>query len=150
MTYEIGYGKPPENTRFQKGNKYHLKRRSKRKPRDVATIINDTSKAPVEYREGGRARTATWSELSFRALVRRAANGNLRSMEMVIDEFAHAQRVGDPGNQIIEVRDWLPDYPGQTGEQKTREFTEQGEAKAAEWWKPADPDPTEEGGLGLT
>jgi hypothetical protein len=150
MTYEIGYGKPPENTRFQKGNKYHLKRRSKRKPRDVAAIINDTSKTPVEYREGGRTQKATWSELSFRALVRRAANGNLRSMEMVIDEFAHAQRVGDPGNQIIEVRDWLPDYPGQTGEQKTREFTEQGEAKAAEWWKPADPDPTEEGGLGLT
>jgi hypothetical protein len=26
MTYEIGYGKPPENTRFQKGNKYYLKR----------------------------------------------------------------------------------------------------------------------------
>ena len=91
MTYEIGYGKPPENTRFQKGNKYYLKR-SKRKPRDVAAIINDTSKLPVEYREGGRTRKATWSELSFRALVRRAANGNLRSMEMVIDEFAHAQR----------------------------------------------------------
>ena len=41
MTYEIGYGKPPENTRFQKGNKYYLKRR-KRKPRDVAAIINET------------------------------------------------------------------------------------------------------------
>jgi hypothetical protein len=145
MTYEIGYGKPPKNTRFQKGNKDHLKRRSRRKPRDVAAIINDTSKTPVEYREGGRTRKATWPELSFRALVRRAANGNLRSMEMVIDEFAHAQRVGDPGNQIIEVRDWLPDYPGQTGEQKTREFAEQGEAKSTEWWKPAGADPTEEG-----
>jgi hypothetical protein len=66
-------------------------------------------------------------------------------MEMVIDEFAHAQRVGDPGNQIIEIRGWLPDYPGQTGEQKTREFAEQGEAKATEWWKPAGADPTEEG-----
>jgi hypothetical protein len=86
---------------------------------------SSTSNTPVEYREGGRTRKATWSELSFRALVRRAANGNLRSMEMVIDEFAHAQRVGDPANQIIEVRDWLPDYPGQTGEQKTREFAEQ-------------------------
>ena len=64
---------------------------------------------------------------------------------MVIDEFAHAQRVGDPGNQIIEVRDWLPDYPGQTGEQKTREFAEQGAAKATEWWKPAGADPAEEG-----
>jgi hypothetical protein len=38
MTYEIGYGKPPENTRFQKGNKYYLKRRP-------FAIINDTSKA---------------------------------------------------------------------------------------------------------
>jgi hypothetical protein len=120
--------KPPKNTRFQKGNKYYLKR-SRHKPRDVAAIINETSKLPVEYREGGRTRKATWSELSFRALVRRAATGNLRSMEMVIDEFAHAQRVGDPGNQIIEVRDWLPDYPGQTGEQKTREFAEQGAAQ---------------------
>ena len=145
MTYEIGYRKPPKNTRFQKGNKYYLKRKNKRKPRDVAAIINNTSKAPVEYREGGRTRKATWSELSFRALVRRAVNGNLKSMEMVIDEFTHAQRVGDPGNQITEVRGWLPDYPGQTGEQKTREFAEQGETKTAEWWKPTDPDPTEEG-----
>jgi len=145
VTYEIGYGKPPENTRFQKGNKYHLKRRSRRKPRDVAAIINDTSKTPVEYREGGRTRKATWSELSFRALVRRAVSGNLKSMEMVIDEFAHAQRVGDPGNQIIEVRDWLPDYPGQTGEQKTREFAEQGEAKATEWWTSAGADATKDG-----
>jgi hypothetical protein len=77
MTYKIGYGKPPENTRFQKGNKYYLKRR-RRKPRDVAAIINETTKMPVEYHEGGRTRKATWSELSFRALVRRAANGNLR------------------------------------------------------------------------
>src|SRR5271170_5228282 len=83
MTYEIGYGKPPKNTRFKQGNKEHLKRRSRRKPRDVAAIISDTSKLPVEYREGGRTRKATWSELSFRALVRRAASGNLRSMELI-------------------------------------------------------------------
>jgi hypothetical protein len=145
VTYEIGYGKPPENTRFKHGNKQYLKRRSRREPRDVAAIISDTSKMPVEYREGGRTRKATWSELSFRALVRRAVSGNLRSMEMVIDEFAHAQRVGDPGTQIVEVRDWLPDYPGQTGEQKTREFAEQGEAKAIEWWNPAGAEPTKDG-----
>ena len=144
VTYEIGYRKPPEDTRFQKGNKFYLKRR-RRKPRDVAAIINETAKMPVEYQEGGRTRKATWSELSFRALVRRAASGNLRSMEMVIDEFARAQRVGDPGNQITEVRGWLPEYPGQTGEQKTREFAERSAAEATEWWKPAGADPAEEG-----
>lgn len=145
MTYEIGYGKPPKNTRFQKGNKDHLKRRTKRKPDDVAAIINDTSNIVLKYRERGRNKKATYQELSFRALLRRAVSGDLKSIEMVIKHFAHAQRIGDPGNQTVEVRDWLPDYPGQTGEQKTREFAEQGEAKAAEWWKPAHPDSTEEG-----
>jgi hypothetical protein len=145
VTYEIGYGKPPKNTRFQKGNKDHLKRRARRKPDDVAAIINDTSNIVLKYRERGRSKRATYQELSFRALLRRAVSGDLKSIEMVIKHFAHAHRVGDPGNQIIEVRDWLPDYPDQTGEQKTREFAEQDEAKAAEWWKPADPDPTEDG-----
>jgi hypothetical protein len=145
MTYEIGYGKPPQNTQFQKGNNANPKGRPKRKPQDIAVIINDTSNTTIEYRERGRTRKATWRELSFRRQVRRALTGNLGSIETVIKELALAQRVGDPGNQIVEVQDWLPDYPGQTGEQKTREFAAQGEAKAPEWWKPSDADPTDDG-----
>jgi hypothetical protein len=143
MTYEIGYRKPPTESRFKKGNKEHLKRQS-RKPKDVAAIINETSKLPVEYREGGRTRKATWQELSFRAQIRRAVGGNLRSIELVLKELVHAQRVGDAGNQVTEVWEWLPDYEGQTGEQKTREFAEQGEAKAPEWWtRPVDDPPAD-------
>jgi hypothetical protein len=67
----------------------------------------------------------------------------------VLKDLIHAQRVGDAENQIIEVRDWLPDYPGQAGEQETREFAEQGEAKATEWWKPARADPDRRRRLGL-
>ncbi len=145
MTYEIGYGKPPKSTRFPKGNNANPKGRPKRKPLDIAAIINDTSNTTIEYRERGRTKKATWLELSFRAQIRRAVGGNLRSMEMVIKELAHAQRVGDPGNPTVEVRGWLPDYPGQTGEQKTREFAEQGEAKAPEWWKASDADLMAEG-----
>jgi len=29
----------------------------------------------------------------------------------------------------------LPDYPGQTGEQKTREFAERANAEVPAWWK---------------
>ena len=78
MTYEIGYGKPPEKTRFQKGNKYYLKR-SRRKPKDVAAIINETAKMPVEYREGGRTRKATWSEIVFSRA--RKASGQRQSQK---------------------------------------------------------------------
>src|ERR1700682_4952884 len=134
-----------EKTRFQKGNNANPKGRTNGKPKDIAVIINDASNTTIEYRERGRTKKATWQELSFRAQVRRAIGGNLRSMETVIKELAHAQRVGDPGNRTVEVRDWLPDYPGQTGEQKTREFAEQGEAQAPEWWKPSGTDPTAEG-----
>jgi hypothetical protein len=144
MTYEVGYGKPPKNTRFPKGNNANPKGRPKRKPQDVAVIINDTSNTAIEYRERGRTKKATWQELAFRGLVRRALTGNLSSIEKVIKELSHAQRVRDPGNQIVEVREWLPDYPGQTGEQKTREFAEQGDAKAPEWWKPPSEDPAAE------
>jgi hypothetical protein len=143
--YDIGYGKPPQNTRFPKGNNANPTGRPKRKLEDLAAIINSVSSATTQYRERGRTKRATRRELSFRRTLRRALGGNLRSIETVLKDLIHAQRVGDPGNQIVEVRDWLPDYPGQTGEEKTREFAEQGEAKAAEWWKPADPDSTEEG-----
>jgi Family of unknown function (DUF5681) len=144
MTYEIGYGMPPKHTRFQKGNNANPMGRKKRKPQEIAAIINDASNETIEYRERGRTKKATWRELSFRAQIRRALGGNLRSIEMVIKELALVLRVGD-SNPTVEVQGWLPDYPGQTGEQKTREFAEQGEAKAPEWWKRSGADPAAEG-----
>jgi Family of unknown function (DUF5681) len=143
--YDIGYGKPPLKSRFPKGNNANPAGRPKRKLEDLAAIVINVSSATTQYRERGRIKKATRRELSFRRTLKRALGGNLRSIEQVLKELIHAQRVRDPGNQIIEVRGWLPDYPGQTGEQKTREFAEQGEAQATEWWKPSKPDPTEEG-----
>jgi hypothetical protein len=35
---------------------------------------------------------------------------------------AHAQKHGDAGIQRIVFKNWLPDHPGQTGDQKTTEF----------------------------
>jgi hypothetical protein len=144
MTYEIGYGKPPQNTRFPKGNNANPKGRPKRKLEDLAAIINRVPSEAAQYKERGQTKTASRRELTFRKTLKRALAGNLGSIDTVLKQLILAQRVGDPGHQIIEVLDWLPDYPGQTGEQKTREFAEQREAKTTEWWKPADPDPTDE------
>jgi hypothetical protein len=142
--YEIGYGKPPVETRFKENNNANPKGRPKRKLEDIADIINQVASATTRYRERGRTKRATRRELSFRRTLRRALSGDLKSIEMVLRDLIHAQRVGDPGVQTVEVREWLPDYEGQTGEQKTREFAEQGEAGATEWWKsPEDVDPTD-------
>src|SRR5260221_608975 len=95
---EVGYGRTPKHTRFPKGNNANPKGRPKRKLEDLAAIINNVSSATTQYRERGRTKRASRRELSFRRTLRRALGGNLRSIEMVLKELIHAQRVGDPGN----------------------------------------------------
>jgi hypothetical protein len=142
--HEVGYGKPPEKSRFKKGVSGNPKGRPKRKPVAAAEVVNKVLNASAEYRERGQVKRATRRELTLRNYVKLALKGDAKAAETLLRLRAHAQRFGDAGNDRVEVSDWLPDYPGQTGEQKTREFAEQGDAKATEWWKPADIDPTDE------
>lgn len=141
--HEVGYGKPPAKSRFKKGVSGNPKGRPKRKPVAAGEVVNKVLNASAEYRERGQIKKATRRELTLRNYVKLALKGDPKAAETLLRLRAHAQRFGDAGNDRVEVSDWLPDYPGQTGEQKTREFAEQGDAKAPEWWKPADINPTD-------
>jgi hypothetical protein len=132
--YEIGYGKPPKHTQFKAGNNANPKGRPKHEPQVVARVINDVSSSTTRYVEGGRSKKATWTELALRKMVKLALAGNLRSIEAVLKQLIHFQRLGDTGVRWIEISDWLPDSPGQTADDKNREFAETGNAKPIEWW----------------
>jgi hypothetical protein len=133
--YEVGYGKPPKHSRFKKGVSANPKGRPKRKPLAAGDIVNSVLNAPAEYRERGQTKKAIRRELTLRNYVRLALKGDVNAAEILLRLRAHAQRFGDAGNNRVEVHDWLPDHPGQTGEQKTREFAAQHHAKAPDWWK---------------
>jgi hypothetical protein len=102
--------------------------------------------APAQYREGGRIKPASRRELSVRANVKRASEGDVKSAEALLKLRAHAERVGDAGVRIIRVTDWLPDYPNQTGGQKTLETETNSDAEALGWWTPASADPNTDRG----
>jgi hypothetical protein len=142
---EVGYAKPPEKSRFKKGVSGNPKGRPKRKPLAAGDIVNKVLNATAEYRERGQTKKATRRELTLRNYVRLALKGDAKAAETLLRLRAHAQRYGDAKNDRVEVTDWLPDHPGQTGAQKTREFAARGEAKAPEWWKPPEPAPPNEG-----
>jgi hypothetical protein len=141
---QVGYGRPPQKSRFKRGISGNPKGRPKRKPLAAGDIVNKVLNASAEYRERGQTKKATRRELTLRNYVRLALKGDAKAAETLLRLRAHAQRYGDAGNNKVEVTDWLPDYRGQTGEQKTREFAEQGDAKTPEWWKPSDTEPTDE------
>jgi hypothetical protein len=142
--YEVGYGKPPKHSRFKKGVSANPKGRPKSRPPAAGDIVNNVLNASAEYRERGQIKKATRRELTLRNYVRLALKGDVRAAEALLRLRAHAQRYGDAGNDRVEVSDWLPDRPGQTGAEKTREFATRGEAKGPEWWKQPDSDETGE------
>jgi hypothetical protein len=132
----IGYGKPPKHSRFKPGNNANPNGRpKKRKPVAIAEIIDNVLNGLAEYRERGRTKKARRRELTIKTHVRLALGGNLKSIETILMLRAHAQTSGDTGVRRLEITDWLPDYPGQTGEQKTREFAAQASSEVPAWWK---------------
>ena len=67
-------------------------------------------------------------------LIERAVKGDVAAAELVFEARAQALRSGDLGGGRLLIDEWLPDYPGQTAEQKTLEFAATGDAKPQQWW----------------
>jgi hypothetical protein len=122
--YEIGYRRPPQSKRFRAGASGNPKGRPKRKASTLAETINKVLNAPIEYQERGKTKVASARELSLRMLVSRAVSGNLEAVELLRKILEHVARYGDTGREEIAITDWLPDYPGQSGEQKTQDLKE--------------------------
>jgi hypothetical protein len=133
----VGYGRPPKHTQFKKGDRVNPKGRPKRGPSAafdaIARILNDT----VEYREGGKTKRSTRRELTIRTHVNLALNGNVKSADLLLKLYAHVQKHGEAAVQTILIADWLPDHPGQTAAQKTKEFALKHRADVPGWWAKA-------------
>jgi hypothetical protein len=137
---DVGYKKPPKHSRFNPGNNANPAGRPKRKPTPeaIAGVIDTVLNGVAEYRDRGQAKKAKRRELTIKTHTKLALGGNLKSIEALLLLRAHAQATGDTGVHRHEITDWLPDYPGQTGEQKTREFAARASAEVPAWWKDND------------
>jgi hypothetical protein len=118
---EIGYGRPPKRSQFKPGVSGNPKGRPKRKPAAVSEVIKTTLSAPIQYREQGRTKTATRTEVGLKKLVENAVRGDLTAAATLLQYREQASRYGDIGIETVEISNWLEDYPGQTAEQKSQE-----------------------------
>jgi Family of unknown function (DUF5681) len=116
---DVGRGRPPKHSRFKPGTSGNPKGRPK-KVTGLGQITSNVLNTSVEYREGGRWKKTPRRELTIKTFVKKALSGSVSAAEMLLKLRSQAQG-GTVGTQRIVVRNWLPDYPGQTGEQKSRQ-----------------------------
>jgi len=103
----VGYGKPPEATRFQKGCSGNPKGRPKGSL-NVATVFIKTLRERVVINEHGQRKTVTKLEAALKQLVNKAASGDLRALRQLV-ELAHGaeakQNASGPQNAATDEFD---------------------------------------------
>jgi hypothetical protein len=95
----VGYGSPPEATRFKKGVSGNPKGRPKGSL-NVATVFTKTLREKVVINEHGERKIVTKLEAAFKQLVNKAASGDLRAFAQLVALAHHAEaRQNIPGVQ---------------------------------------------------
>lgn len=84
--YEVGYRKPPRHSRFRKGRSGNPKGRP-RGSKNSATLLKQALGEHVIVTENGRRKTATKLEVIFKQLVNRAAQGDHRATQLLLNYY---------------------------------------------------------------
>ena len=82
--YEVGYGKPPEHTRFKKGHSGHPAGRPKGTP-NLRSAIRRAAEEKVKVHIGDRTLTMHSIEAMAYKLVQKALGGDIKAVKAVID-----------------------------------------------------------------
>ncbi len=82
--YQVGYGKPPKHTRFQKGRSGNPAGK-KRPPEGPGQIFHRLLRENVTVTENGRRRAMSKLELVFSQLINKAASGNEKNFKLFLE-----------------------------------------------------------------
>jgi Family of unknown function (DUF5681) len=137
MSKKSGRGNPPKEFQFKKGVSGNLKGRPPKSRKDqlVIDIISEFRNILTAYREGGRAKRASRLELLLKKLVNSALEGDARCAEVLFKLRAKASKSSGAKSHKFIVKDWVPDFEGQTGEQKTRAHARENEINPTGFWE---------------
>ena len=82
--YNVGYGKPPQKTRFKKGSSGNPKGRPKG-ARGLKTDLLEELGSQVNVTENGQSKKYTKQQIVVKRLTEKAAMGDMRAINTLID-----------------------------------------------------------------
>jgi hypothetical protein len=103
-TYEVGYGRPPRRTQWQKGQCGNPKRIRKQNPKPIVDLIDEFFAGEIDIVENGISRRVSNFEAILLQLWLKAMAGKKRAMNVFLQyhEFA-ARRGGGMGGVIHRI-----------------------------------------------
>jgi hypothetical protein len=104
--YQVGYGKPPQHTRFKKGESGNPTGRPKNS-KNLTTLLEKELKQRVVITENGRRRSITKQEAMVKHLVNKAVSGDRPLMQLLLEEIRllEARAASSPSDASIDEAD---------------------------------------------
>jgi hypothetical protein len=99
--YEVGYGKPPRHTRFQKGRSGNPAGRPRGK-KNLATLLSDALDQKIIVVESGRRKKISKREAIVTQLVNKSASADLKATQILLAMLRDVETRADSGCADIE------------------------------------------------
>jgi hypothetical protein len=100
--WQVGYCKPPQQSRFKKGQSGNPRGRPKGR-KNYRDRFHDIINEKVVINENGHRRKLSKFDVAVRQTINKAAGGDHRSIKMVLEMYQHFSRDGDRAEPITMV-----------------------------------------------
>jgi len=104
--YEVGYKKPPKETRFKKGKSGNPRGRP-HGSKNLATLLGEALDTPITVVEDGARRQRTKRDVVIAQLVDQSAGADLRATKLLLDMLQRLERGAVPAH--AETASSVPD-----------------------------------------
>ena len=95
--YEVGYGKPPRDTRFKPGRSGNPRGRPNGS-KNLSTLLSEALNEPVIVIENGRRRKVAKRQAIITQLVNRSAKADLKAIQILLTMLRDIEARADPGS----------------------------------------------------
>lgn len=100
--YSVGYGRPPQHTRFQPGRSGNPKGRPKGS-KNFNTVFAEELAQPVTLIENGKRKRMPKSRALAKQTINRALGNDTKATAMIFDQIRRSEGAGEAPVAVVEV-----------------------------------------------